>query len=109
MGRRGSGLLLLAALAAQAIGCSGAHRRPLEFGHGAPGAPRVVVAPLNLAVALAPDLEDAVEPVNAELIHYLQDHGAHVAVIWDPDAWALWRDAAAAVEVARRRTPELAE
>jgi hypothetical protein len=52
---------------------------------------RVVVAPLNLALRLAPDLEDAVEPVEAEIIRYLQFQGAKVAVIWPPDAWALWR------------------
>src|SRR5512145_984551 len=110
MGRR---LLLLAATAALAAGCRAPGPKPLEFGRGAPGAARVVVAPLNLPVQLAPDLEDAVDPVSAEVIRYLQGRGARVAVIWAPDAWALWRDSAAAVQISvsasGRARPEVAE
>jgi hypothetical protein len=43
------------------------------------------------------------------VIRYLQGHGARVAVIWAPDAWALWRDTAAAVQAAGRDRPEVAE
>jgi hypothetical protein len=111
MRRRGPRLLLLAAIAAQLAGCSSpaSRPRPLEFGHGAPGSARVVVAPLNLAVQLAPDLEDAVDPVQNEVIRYLQRQGVRVAVIWDPDAWTLWRDAEAAVQKSRHSPPELAQ
>jgi hypothetical protein len=111
MGRRRAGcLLLFAALAVLAAGCSSRPRpRPLEFGRGTPGAVRVVVAPLNLTVQLAPDLEDAVDPVSAEVIRYLQFHGARVAVIWPSDAWDLWRDAAAAVQAKGGDAPALAQ
>jgi len=61
------------------------------------GAERVVMAPLNLAVRLPPVLEDAVEPVETEMIHYFQERDTRVAVIWPPDAWDLWRDSVAVV------------
>jgi hypothetical protein len=109
MRRSGSGFALVAVIALLAAGCRSPQPRPLEFGRGAPGALRVVVAPLNLPVQLAPDLEDAVDPVSAEVIRYLQSHGARVAVIWAPDAWTLWRDSAAAMQAARQVPPELAE
>jgi hypothetical protein len=52
---------------------------------------RVVVAPSNLAVQMPPDVDLFVEPVQHELIRYFQAHRARVAVIFEPDAWALWR------------------
>jgi hypothetical protein len=107
--RRGAALALVAAIAVLCAGCSTARPRPLEFGRGAPGALRVVVAPLNLPVQLAADLEDAVDPVSAEVIRYFHLHGARVAVIWAPDAWTLWRDSAAAMQAARNRAPTLEE
>lgn len=69
----------------------------------------MVVAPLNLPVELAPDLEDAVDPVSAEMIRHLQSRGARVAVIFAPDAWALWRESAAAARRGREEAPELVE
>jgi hypothetical protein len=69
----------------------------VEMPPGPAGALRVVVAPMNLAVPLGPDLQDAVEPVNRELLRYLQAHGARVAVIFAPDAIALWSDVAEAL------------
>ena len=55
-------------------------------------AERVVVAPLNLALRLPPELEDGVRPVRDEIIRYLQERDARVAVIWPSDAWELWRE-----------------
>jgi hypothetical protein len=81
----------------------------LEFERGAPSALRVAVAPLNLPVELAPDLEDAVDPVAAEIIRYLQTRGARVAVIFAPDAWTLWQESAAAIQADREAPPELLE
>jgi len=109
MQRRGSGFALVAAIACLSAGCRSPQPHPLEFGRGAPGALRIVVAPLNLPVQLAPDLEDAVDPVSAEVIRYFQSHGAKVAVIWAPDAWALWRDSTAAMQAARHAPPKLPE
>jgi hypothetical protein len=109
MGRRRSGLAVLAAIALAAAGCRSPQPRGLEFERGDPGALRVVVAPMNLAVPLASDLEDAVEPVSAELIRYLQAQGVRVAVIWDPDAATLWRDATEAVQAGRDAPPEFAQ
>jgi len=81
----------------------------LEFERGAPSALRVAVAPLNLPVELAPDLEDAVDPVAAEIIRYLQTRGARVAVIFAPDAWTLWQESAAAIQTDREGAPDLLE
>lgn len=61
------------------------------------GSRHIAVAPMNLAVRLPPALEDAVEPVQAELIRYLQSRDGRVALIWPPDAWGLWRESVAAV------------
>jgi len=47
---------------------------------------------MNLAIPLGADLADAAESVQWELIRYLQAHGARVAVIYAPDASALWRE-----------------
>src|SRR5262249_4856725 len=81
----------LAAIALLAAACRTSSPRMVEVGGGAAGATRVVIAPMNLAVPLAQDLEDAVDPVTWELIRYFQKHSARVAVIWAPDAAALWR------------------
>jgi hypothetical protein len=56
------------------------------------GAVRLVVAPLNLAVKLPVELEDGVQPVSDEIIAYLQQRDAQVAVIWPSDAWELWKE-----------------
>ncbi|HVH16702.1 MAG TPA: hypothetical protein VNF72_00255 [Myxococcota bacterium] len=65
---------------------------------GAPGdGPRVVLAPMNVAVALPPDLEDAVSIVENALIVELQRRGARVAVIYTPDALTLWQNSMLAV------------
>jgi hypothetical protein len=58
---------------------------------------------VNLALELPPELEDAVDPVHAEIIQQLRAQGARVAVVWPPDAALLWRAALAAV----RASPEL--
>ena len=84
--RIGAALLLAILLLS---GCRSSAPRVVEV-DGASGALRVVVAPMNLAVPLGPDLQDAVDPVVAELVAYLRDSGVRVAVIWGPDAIALW-------------------
>ena len=56
-----------------------------------------MLAPLNLGVVLPADLEDAVPIVELAMIRNLQARGARVAVIWEPDAVALWRSAVTAV------------
>jgi hypothetical protein len=60
--------------------------------------PRVILAPLNLGVALPPDLDDAVPIVEQALIADLQRRGARVAVIWPPDATALWQECVAGID-----------
>ena len=86
-----AGVALGCALVLFGCGASGVSRPPLQ------GAERIVMAPVNLAVRLPQMLEDAVEPVNREMIRYLQERDARVAVIWPSDASNLWRDAVATV------------
>lgn len=102
---------LAAALAAFALVAAAACRAPqARFGDVAPGAPggvRVVVAPMNLALRLATDLEDAVEPVSGELVSYLRAHGVRVATVDPADAWNVWRDASAALEKKANEPPRI--
>jgi hypothetical protein len=57
----------------------------------------VVLAPLNLGIEPPADLDDAVPIVENALVRALQARGARVAMIWPPDAHALWDAAAASV------------
>lgn len=106
MALRGAALAVFAAIALAPVACQTAKPRMLEFERGEAQGLRVVVAPMNLAVPLSPDLEDAVEPVTDELLRYLRSLGTRVAVIWTPDASVLWRDAALAVQKDSEEPPE---
>jgi hypothetical protein len=106
---RGPLVAALAGLVAWGLGCGNLQPRASRWDDdaSAAGSVRVVVAPLNLALRLAPDLEDAVEPVGEEIIRYLQSHGAKVAVIWPPDAWSLWRASMQAIQGSESLTLDL--
>jgi hypothetical protein len=106
---RGPLIAALAGLIVWGLGCGNLQPPASRWDDdgSAAGSLRVVVAPLNLALRLAPDLEDAVEPVAEEIIRYLQSHGAKVAVIWPPDAWSLWRDSMAAIQRSEGLTLDL--
>jgi len=108
MALRRSGLAAAAAILFVGTGCHGSQARMVEVDRGGPGTLRVVVAPMNLPIQLAPDLEDAVEPVTQELIGYLQAHGARVSVVFGPDAWSLWRESAEAIQKGGEAAPEAA-
>ena len=71
------------------------------------GADRLVVAPLNLAVKLPVELEDGVQPVRDEIIAYLKQRDARVAVIWPSDAWELWKQSMLASAGAKGGTSRL--
>jgi hypothetical protein len=106
---RAATLAVCAAVALASPGCHTAKPKRLAFEPGDASARRIVVAPMNLAVPLSPDLEDAVEPVSDELIRYLQAQGFRVAVIWLPDASMLWRESAAALQQDEETAPEFEE
>jgi hypothetical protein len=99
----------LVLLAATGAGCAPSQRPRLLWNESesADGSVRVVVAPLNLALRLDPDLESALPAVDEEIVRYFQSHGARVAVIWPPDATTLWREAVAAVRGAGPEPPDL--
>ena len=69
--------------------------------------PRVVLAPMNLSVVLPQDLEDAVPIVENALILELQRRGARVAVIYAPDALALWQKSMLEVAPPHTRAEDL--
>jgi hypothetical protein len=69
----------------------------MDSGSDAGGRPRVVLAPMNLAIAPPADLDDAVPIVENALVRALRARGAQVAMIWPPDARALWQAAYASV------------
>jgi len=100
---------VLAGLIVSSAGCGNVRPGVLRWDDdgSAAGAVRVVIAPLNLAVHLALDLEEAVEPVEAEIIRYFQSHGARVAVIWPTDARWLWQDSMAATQGSESPAPKL--
>lgn len=78
---------LLIAASGGLVACSSARLEP-----GALDArQRLVVAPLNLAVKLDEKLGDGVQPVRDEIIAYLQQRHAKVAVVWPSDAWDVWQ------------------
>ena len=103
-----SGLAGATAILLLSAGCRSPQPRVVDLDRGGAGTLRVVVAPLNLPIQLAPDLEDAVDPVTQELIRYLQAHDGRVSVIFGPDAWNLWRDSAEALQKGREEPPDLA-
>jgi hypothetical protein len=102
MARRARAWARIAAAALVAsLGCASDPPSALRWQQvdGADDAARIVVAPLNLSLRLDHDLEDAVAPVEEEIIRTLQSSGARVALIWPPaDAWSLWRDSMAAIQ-----------
>jgi hypothetical protein len=108
MALRRSGLAAAAAVLLLGAGCGSSPPRLVDLDREGDGTLRVVVAPMNLPIRLAPDLEDAVEPVTQELIGYLQARGARVSVVFEPDAWSLWRDSTDALQKGREEIPDLA-
>lgn len=108
MSLRRAGRAAAAAILLVAVGCRSAEPRVAETDPEGSGNLRFLVAPMNLPIQLSPDLEDAVDPVTRELIRYLRAHGARVSMIFESDAWSLWRDAAEAVQRGREGEPDLA-
>jgi len=86
---------LASALGSLLVGCATPGQAPAP---PLPGADRLIVAPLNLAVKLPVELEDGVQPVRDAILAYLQRRNARVAVVWPSDAWELWQSAMAQTE-----------
>jgi len=105
------GLLVaaLAGLIVSSAGCSSVQPGMVIWDDGgtSAGSMRAVIAPLNLAVPLARDLEEVVEPVWVEIIRYFQSNDARVAVIWPADARWLWQSSMLAVHSSESRAPSL--
>ena len=107
MSVRRSGLAGATAILLLCAGCRSPQPRVVDVDRGASGSVRVVVAPMNLPIQLAADLEDAVDPVTQELILYLQAHDGRVSVIFGPDAWSLWRDSSEALQKGSEEPPDV--
>ncbi len=57
------------------------------------GSGRVVVAPVNLTVEFDHELEDSLKPIHDEIVRQLQQQPrARVAIIFEPEARALWHE-----------------
>jgi hypothetical protein len=68
-------------------------------GHeGAPGVARVLLAPTNLAIGLRPALEVGVEPVQQEIVAYLEAHGREVERLTLIEGRRVWEEAVARVK-----------
>lgn len=102
------GLAAMAAVLALVAGCHTPEPQVFAGDRRSGDPPHIVVAPMNLPIQLALDLEDAVDPVTQELIRYLQASDARVSVIFGPDAWSLWRQSAEALQQGREQPPDLA-
>jgi hypothetical protein len=87
-------------LCAALCACAGASNRTvlIEDSAGGAGGKLVVLAPMNLPIALPHDLDEAVPIVQREMIRQLQARGLRVAVIYEPDALALWAAAMGSIE-----------
>lgn len=103
-----SGLAASAAILLILTGCRSPQPPEPEAELRGPEGLRVVVAPMNLPIQLAPDLEDAVDPVMQELLRYLAAHDARVSTIFGPDAWGLWRESEEALQHGSEATPDVA-
>lgn len=81
---------------AVAVACASTSDNAIAPGfEGAPGVERVLLAPLNLTVGLQPELEDGVEPVDAQILAYLEQHGRRAERLPLRDARRLWDESVA--------------
>ena len=103
-----SGLAAVVAALLLVAGCRTPELQVRDGEHRGGDPLRIVVAPMNLPLRLAFDLEDAVDPVTQELVRYLQAADARVSVIFGPDAWSLWRASAEALQEAREEPLDVA-
>ena len=87
-----SGGLVLALL----LGCTAPARYTLAPGHEkAPGVQRVLLCPLNVALALPSEISSGAAPVYQEIEAYLGSLGLEVQTLGLADARAYWRRAVA--------------
>jgi hypothetical protein len=89
-----AGACLAGALAVGLAAC--AKPAPTSFitpGHeGAPGVERVLLGPANLFVALRAELEAGVEPLQQEIVAYLETHGRQVERLALLEGRRLWEE-----------------
>jgi hypothetical protein len=94
------------ALAALLAACTGGAPRPriAPEHEGAPGVQGFLLGPANLAIALRPELEGGVEPVQQEIVAYLRAHGRSVEALSLHEGRQRWAEA---IEEAKRTAPKL--
>ena len=89
-------LLAAGLLAAAALACTASAPHYLAPGHeGAPGVRRVLLCPANLSLGLHPEIARGVEPVETEVVAYLEARGLEVDRLDRGEARRRWQEAAA--------------
>jgi len=93
-GRRAARTVALA-LAALLAACTGNAPKPriAPEHEGAPGVQGFLLGPANLAIALRPELEGGIEPVQQEIAAYIRTHGREVDRLPLADGRKLWEEA----------------
>lgn len=93
MGHR---LLVPALWLAAALGCTAPAPHYIAEGQeGAPGVHRVLLCPANLALALDAEISGGVEPVQQQLVAYLEAQGLEVERLGLREGRSRWRNAVA--------------
>lgn len=78
------------------LGCTAPAPYYIAPGHeGAPGVRRVLLCPLNLALSLPAEVSDGAEPVDRELVGYLEARGLEVERLGLAEGRWRWNQAAA--------------
>jgi len=95
---------VLAALLASACAANAPQPRIAPEQQGAPGVRSFLLGPANLAIALRPELESGVEPVQHEIARYLRAQGRSVEALPLHEGRERW---AAAIDEAKRAAPKL--
>ena len=96
------GLIAVTCTLALLLGCStdGSHNQLVPGNEGAPGVESFLLLPMNVAISLVPELEDAAALLEPEVAGFLREHGRSVQEISFGEAHREW--VAAAKEVTSR-------
>ncbi len=85
-----------AALVAAAVACATEAGNQISEGHaGAPGVRRVLLCPLNLVLALRPEIQRGAKPVDDEIVAYLESRSLQLERLGLIEGRKLWKQSVA--------------
>jgi hypothetical protein len=94
-------VLVSIALASAFAACASDPANQIALGHaGAPGVGRILLCPMNLVVALRPEIQNGSQPVDHEVVGYLESQGKQVSRLGLIDGRKLWKQAVADAKAA---------